>query len=143
MAAHDHSDIDAGERPVVEIGAEERLHDEPSGRGEAWRVVAHDQIVVDRFRDMYAADRVVGLASLLRDDADRIAGIIAADIEEILDFVGLQDFQNFLTVFQVRLVLVEPSAEDGVSPPTPVACGLLGQIDESSSTIPRMPWSAP
>ena len=53
---------------------------------------------------MDAADRVVRLSRLLGDDADRIGGIVAADIEEIPDFVRLQNLEYFLAVFQIRLV---------------------------------------
>ena len=69
MAPHHHADIDARQRRIVEIGAGEGLGDEARGRRETGCVVVLDQIVVDRLRDMDAAQRVSGGLCFFADDA--------------------------------------------------------------------------
>ena len=104
MPAHDHRDIDALQRQIVEIGAGEGLRDEARRRGIARRVVEADEIVVDRLRDMDRAQPMIGLLRLLGDDAHRVGGIVAADIEERVDRVRLQDLEDLLAIFEVGLV---------------------------------------
>jgi hypothetical protein len=67
-------------------------------------MVVQHYIVVDRLRDVHAMDRVVRLARFLGDDADGVGRIVAADIEEIANFVRLQDLEDLAAIFQVRLV---------------------------------------
>ena len=60
MPAHDHRQINARQRPIVEIGAHEGLGDETRGGGKARRVVIGHQVVVDGLGNMDAAQRIVG-----------------------------------------------------------------------------------
>src|SRR5262249_38950228 len=64
----------------------------------SWRVIVAHQVIVDRFRDVDTAQRVASLTCLLADDAQSIGGMIAADIEEVADFVRLQDPEDLLAV---------------------------------------------
>jgi hypothetical protein len=50
----------------------------------------------------------------LADDQYRVAGVVAADVEKMLDLVRLQHLENFLAIGRSGLSRVEPSAEDGV-----------------------------
>ncbi len=50
-------------------------------------MVVQHQVIVDGFRNVDAADLIVFAMSLLRDDPDRIGGIIATDIEEVSNLV--------------------------------------------------------
>ena len=63
-----------------------------------------DEIVVDRLGDMHGAKPVVGFLRLLRDNAHRVGGIVAADVKERVDRVRLQDLEDLPTIFEVRLV---------------------------------------
>ena len=67
-------------------------------------MVEADEIVVDRLGDVHGAQAVIGFLRLLRDDAHRVGGIVAADVEERVDRVRFQDLENLLTIFEVRLV---------------------------------------
>jgi hypothetical protein len=62
-------------------------------------MVVQHYIVVDRLRDVHAMDRVVRLARFLGDDADGVGRIVAADIEEIANFVRLQDLEDLAAIF--------------------------------------------
>ncbi len=104
VAAHHDGDIDARKGAVVEIGAGEGERDEARGGTESGGVVVDRQVVVDRLRDVDAAQVVFRFLRLFADDAQRIRRIVAADIEECADLVGLQDLEDFLAVFQVGLV---------------------------------------
>ena len=104
MAAHHHADVHTRQSGVVEIGARECLGDETGRGGEARRVVVADEVVVDGFRDVDGAQRIIGLLRLLADDAHRIGGIVAADIEKAADFMRAQHFENLLAILGVWLV---------------------------------------
>ena len=104
MAAHHHGAIDAVQRDVVEIGAGEGLHDEARRRRVSRHVVEADEVVVDRLRDVDRPQRMAALPRLLRDDPHRVGGIVAADVEERVDLMRLEDLENLLAVFEVRLV---------------------------------------
>ena len=104
VAAHDDGAIDALQRGVVEIGAHEGLRDEARRRGKARRVVEADEIVVDRLGDVDRAQRMAGLLRLLGDDAHGVRGIVAADVEEGVDFVRLEDLEDLLAILEVGLV---------------------------------------
>ena len=47
---------------------------------------------------------MAGFLRLLGDDAHRVGGIVAADIEERVDRVGFQDLEDLLAILAVRLV---------------------------------------
>jgi hypothetical protein len=88
MASHDHPHIDAGQRGVVQVGACKSLRHKPGRRRESRRVVVSHQIVVNRFRDMKAAQRVTCFLRFQTHNAHRVAGVVAADVEEMLDLVS-------------------------------------------------------
>ena len=67
-------------------------------------MVVNHKIIVDGFGDMDGAQRIAMRLGLLRDDADRVGTVVAADIEEAADLVRPQDVENFLAIFDVRLV---------------------------------------
>jgi hypothetical protein len=67
-------------------------------------VIEADEIIVDRFGHMDRAEFVPLLARLACDNANRVGRIIAADVEEIADVMRLEDFENLLAIFEVRLV---------------------------------------
>ena len=67
-------------------------------------MVEVDEIVVDRLGDVDGAQPMVGFLRFLRDDAHRVGGIVAADVEEHVDRVRLQDLEDLLAIFEVRLV---------------------------------------
>jgi hypothetical protein len=104
MATHDNANIDAGQRRIVEIDAHERLGHIARSRGKARRVVVLDQIVVDGFRNVDAAQVVAGLARFIVDDANGVRGIVAAGVKEIADLVRPQDLEDLLAILQIRLV---------------------------------------
>jgi hypothetical protein len=104
MAPHHDADIHAGQGRVVQVGPGEGLRDEARGRRKARRVVVADQVVVDRLRDVDAAQRITGFLRLQAYDAHRVGRIVAADVEEVLDFVRLQHLEDFLAIGQVGLV---------------------------------------
>jgi hypothetical protein len=80
MPTHDDGAIDARQRKIVEIGAHEGLDDEARGGGKPRRMVEADEIVIDRLRDVDRPQPMVALLRLFGDDADRVGGIVAADI---------------------------------------------------------------
>ena len=131
VPAHDHPAIDALERDVVEIGAREGLRHEPGGGGIARRVVEADEVVVDRLRDVDRAQIVVALLRLLGDDPHGVRGIVAADVEERVDVVGLQDLEDLLAIFEVRLVAgrAERGGRGGRDR-FEIGDGLLAEVDE-------------
>ena len=77
MAAHHHSDIHTRQSGVVEIGASEGLGDETRRRRKARRMVVADEVVVDGFRDVDAAQWIIGLFRLFADDAHLSEAIVA------------------------------------------------------------------
>lgn len=144
MTAHDDRQVDPREGIVVEVGANKGLGHEARCRGEARRVVVLHQVIVDRLRDVHAAHRVVGLARLLADDPYRVRGVVAADIEEVGDLVGLQDLEDLLAVVEVRLV---PRGAQGgrgrLRNHLQVVGGLLGQVQELLVDDPADPMEGP
>ena len=104
VPAHDDRDIDAFQRRIVEIGAREGLGDEARRGRKARRMIEADEIVVDRLGDMDRAEPMAGFLRLLGDDAHRVGGIVAADVEERVDLVRLQDLEDLLAIFEVGLV---------------------------------------
>ena len=104
MAPHHDADIDARQRPIIEIGAGEGLRDEARRGRKARRVVVDHQIIVDGLGDMDGPQRIAMRLGLLRDDADRVGTIVAANIKEAADLVRLQNLEDFLAIFDVRFV---------------------------------------
>ena len=104
VAAHHDGAIDPFERLVVEIGPGEGLGDEARGGGKARDMIEADEVVVDGLGDVDGAQRMSALLRFLRDDAHGVGGIVAADIEERVDRMRLQDLEDLLAIFEVRLV---------------------------------------
>ena len=104
MAPHHHSDVNALERTVVEIHAHERLRHITGGRAVARAVVVFHQVVVDGLRNVDGAQLVIGGLGLFVDDAHGVRRIIAANVEEVTDVVGLHHLEHAGTVFLVGLV---------------------------------------
>ena len=102
VATHDDIDLDAAQRPVVQIVALERTRDKPRRRAKAGGMVARTQIIVDRLGDMVADERVAFLLSLFGDDPRRIGRVIPANIEEIADFLLLESRKDRLAVLGRR-----------------------------------------
>ena len=69
VPAHDDADIDAGQGRVIQVCAGKRLRHETRSRRKAGRVIAADQIIVDGFRNVNAAQRIACLLRLEADDA--------------------------------------------------------------------------
>jgi hypothetical protein len=104
VPAHHHGQIDTGQGGVVQVGAHEGLGDEARSRRVSRRVVVADQVVVDGLRDVDAAQGIVGAPGFLADDAHRVRRIVAADVEEVADAMGLEDLEYLLAVLEVGLV---------------------------------------
>ncbi len=94
-------------------------------------MVEADEVVVDRLRDVDRAQIVVALLRLLGDDPHRVRGIVAADVEERVDGVGLQDLEDLLAIFEVRLVAgrAERGGRGGRDR-FEIGDGLLAEVDE-------------
>ena len=131
VPAHHHAQVDARQRGVVEVGAGKGLGHEARGRRKARRVVAADQVVVDRLGDVDAAQRVGRGLGLLADDAHRVRRVVAADVEEMPDAMRLQHLEDLLAVGQVGLVAGAAQGRRGRGRHQfEVVAGLLGQVDE-------------
>ena len=104
VAAHHDADVNAGQRGVVEVGAGKGQRHEARRTGETRRVVVEHEVVVDRLRDVDAAQRVAGLGGLLGDDAHGVRRVVAADVEEVLDLVRLEHLEHLLAVGQIGFV---------------------------------------
>lgn len=143
MAAHHDADVDTLERAVIEVHAGECLCDETGCRAEARAVVVFHQVIVDGLWNVDRAQFVVCLLSLLVDDAHRVGRIVATDIEEISDVVGLHDLEHAGAVFLVGFVAGrEESRGWGVGDLLEVVGCLAGQIeevflDDSAHTVDR------
>src|ERR1019366_9375981 len=104
VPAHDNYEVDTGQRCVIEVGTDERLGYKACRRWKSWRVIIAHQVIVDGFRNMDTAQRIAALACLLAEDAQGFGGVIAADIEEVIDSVRPQDLKDLLAVLGVGLV---------------------------------------
>ena len=104
MPPHHHIDLDAAEARIVEGIAHMGERHEARGGGKARRVVVLQEIVVDRLGHMEAAQLVAGGGRLLAHDAGGVGGVVAADVEEVLDVVLFEALEDFFAVFFVRLV---------------------------------------
>ena len=105
-------------------------------------MVVADQIVVDGFRDVDAAQWVIRSTGLLADDANRVRRVVASDVEEVTNAVRLEHVKNLLAVSQVRLVARAAQSRRGRgSDEFEVVAGLLGQVDkilvdDATNTVP-------
>ena len=128
---HDHGHVHARQRGVVQVGACKGLGHEARGRGKAGRVVVAHQVVVDGLRDVDAAQRVARPRRLLADDAHRVRRVVAADVEEVADAVGLQHLEDLLAVLQVRLVAGGAERRAGCAcHQFQVVAGFLREVEE-------------
>jgi hypothetical protein len=92
-------------------------------------VVVLDQIVVDSFRNVDAAQVVAGLARFIVDDANGVRGIVAAGVKEIADLVRPQDLEDLLAILQIRLVARRAKRRRRrIGDHLQIMGGLLGQI---------------
>jgi hypothetical protein len=73
-------------------------------------VVRAGEVVVDRLRDADDAQLIALLLRQLGDLVGRVLGVVAADVEEIADVVGLEDLDDALEVL-LLLELVAARAE--------------------------------
>ena len=95
-------------------------------------VVGDGQVVVDRLRHADDAQLIALLLGQLRDLVGRVLGVVAADVEEIADVVGLEDLQDPLEIL-LLLQLVAARAERGprgVAQGADLLLGLGGQVDD-------------
>ena len=128
---HHHRQIDAGQRGVIQIGSHERLGDKAGRRRKARRVVVADQVVVDGLWNVDAAQCIVGAARFLTDDAHRVRGVIAADIEEVTYAMCLEDLEYLLAILQVRLVAGRAECRGRrIGHHFNVVAGFLGEVEE-------------
>jgi hypothetical protein len=128
---HHHADVDAGQTRVVEVGAGKGLGDETRRAREARRVVVQHQVVVDGLGDVDAAQRVVRAGGLLGDDADGVAAVVAADVEEMLDAMRPQHLEHLLAVGEVGLVAgAAQCRRRRAGHQLEVVAGLLREVDE-------------
>ena len=131
MAPHHDADVHAGQRGVIQVGAGERLRHEARGGRKSGRVVVADQVVVDRLRDVDAAQRIAGFVRGLADDAHGVRRVVAADVKKVADLVRLQHLEDFLAIRQVRLVARRSQrGRRGVGHQFQVAAGFLRQVDQ-------------
>ena len=131
VAAHDDADVNPRQGPVVQVYPGKGAGDEARRGRIPRRVVVDHQVVVDGLGDMDAAQRVVGLARLVVDDTQHVRRIVAADIEESPDPMGLKDAEDLLAVFEVGLVAGRAEGRRGrVTDQFQVVGGLLGQVEE-------------
>ena len=131
MTTHHDADVNALERAVVEVDAGECLRDETGCGAEARAVVVFHQVVVDRLGNVDRAQFVVCLLGLFVDDADGVGRIVATDIEEVTDVVGLHDLEHAGAVFLIGLVAGrEESRGRRVGDLLEVVGGLAGEVDE-------------
>jgi hypothetical protein len=145
MAAHHHTQVDARQRRVVQVGAGKGLGHETRRAGEARRVVVEHQVVVDGLGDVDAAQRVAGLGRFFGHDADGVAGVVAADVEEVLDLVRLEHLEHLAAVGQVGLVTGAAQRRSRGELATSSRLWLVSCVrsTKSSLTMPRTPWRAP
>ena len=131
VATHDDADVDALEGAVVEVDAHEGLGDVAGCGSEAGAVVVFHEIVVDRLGDVDGAEFVVCGLCLFVDDADGVRGVVAADVEEVADVVGLHDFEHAGAVFFVGFVAGgEEAGGRGIGDLLEVVGGFACEIDE-------------
>ena len=131
MTAHHGDDVDAGQGPVVQVDAGKGTGHEAGGRGIARRVVVDREIVVDGLRHVDTAQRIVGLSRLGGNDAQSVGGVVAADIEERVDFVRLQHLEDLVAVLAVGLVAgAAEGGRRGAGDKLQIVRGLLGQIQK-------------
>ena len=104
MPAHDHTDVDSRQRPIIQVGANKRLRHKPRGRTVTWCMVVQNQIIINGFGDVNGTEIILGTFRLFIDNADRIRRIIAADIKEISDVMRPHHFKHRMTVFFIRFI---------------------------------------
>jgi hypothetical protein len=80
------------------------LHDKAGGGRIPGRMVVAHQIVVYGLGNVDATQCVVGAPGFFADDAHRVRGIIAADVEEIADAMRLEHLEDLLAVAQIGFV---------------------------------------
>ena len=104
VTTHYDADIDPRQRPIVEIGSGEGLSDEARRRRETGRMVVDHKIVVYGLGDMDGPQRIAVRLGLLRHYPHRVGAVIAADVKKAADLVRLQNFEDFLAIFQIGLI---------------------------------------
>ena len=106
-------------------------------------MVVDHQVVVDGLGDVDAAERGARPARFFAQDAQRIRGIVAADVEKRADAVRLQHPEDVPAVFQIRLVAGGAERRAGGSrDPLQVPPRFPGEIeevlvDDAAHTVPR------
>ncbi len=104
MTPHDHRDMYARKRAVVQIKPHKALGDK-LGRGrEARGMVVDHEVVIDGLRDVDGTKLVAFQLGLLIDNTHSVRGVIAADIKEVAHIMRTEDLEDFLAVLAVRLV---------------------------------------
>jgi len=104
MPPHHDGDINPRQGGIIQVGAGKGLRHKACGRRKTRRMVIAHQVVVYGLGDMNAAQRIAGLARFSAHDAYRIGRIVSANVEEVTDFVRLQDPEYFLAILCVGLV---------------------------------------
>ena len=131
VTTHHHADVNALQRTVVEVDAGEGLGDKAGCGAEARAVVVLLEIVVDGLGNVNGAQLVVRFLRLLVDDAYRVGRIIAADVEEVADVVGLHHLEHPCAVFFIGLVAGGKQARGRrAGHLLEVVGGLASEIDE-------------
>ncbi len=134
VAAHGLDDFDGvvpGDGECVERRILGGLGQEARGTAVTGAVVSEGKVVVDSFGDAEDEQFVVELTGAGGELVGSVGGIVAADVEHIVDVVTAQDLYRVLQV--VVLQFVATGAEGGgrrVEQLLPERCGLLAQIDD-------------
>ena len=61
-------------------------------------MVASDEVVIDRLRNMDATQWVVCCLGLLAYDANCVRGVVTSDVEEVLNLMRPEDFEYVLAI---------------------------------------------
>ena len=95
-------------------------------------VVRAGQVVVDRLRDADHPELVALLLGQLGDLVGGVLGVVAPDVEEIADVVGLEDLDHALEVLLLlELVAAGPEGRPGrVAQGPDLLLRLRGQVDD-------------
>ena len=104
-------------------------------------VVKH-QIIVDGLGNMQAAQGIAGALGFFDKDFLGIGGIIAADIEETADFMGLENLENLTAIGAIGLVAGRTQGRGRrLRHPFQIACRFTGQVEEILTYNSRDPMA--
>ena len=107
VAAHDLNDFDfvhCTDGLRVETGVTHGGGNPTGHTAVTWCVVGVAQVVINGLGHAHAAHLITGIRGKLTHAVRCVHRVIAADVEEVMDVVGLEDFENPLVIFRRELV---------------------------------------